>query len=44
MKVIASESVGCLTSDELKQAKKAESTVTKTYCQGVTYTIRVTVK
>ena len=42
--IISSQSIGCLTSDELKEARKAESTITKTYCPGVTYTIRVTVK
>lgn len=44
MKVIESKQIGCLTQSELIEAKKAESTITKTLCFGVTYQIKVSVK
>lgn len=40
-KVISSNSVGCLTNDELKQAKKGESVVMQQLCNGVFITVRV---
>ena len=43
-KTIHSQSIGCLTSTELKEARKGESTTTQTYCQGVTFQIKVTIK
>jgi len=43
-KVITSNYIGCLTPSEYQQAKKGESSVTKQYCSGVSYTIRVTLK
>jgi len=43
-KVLSSVYVGCLTPDELIQARKGESSVIKTYCNGVSYTIRITLK
>jgi hypothetical protein len=36
--------LGCLTSDELNAAKKSESSVTKNACNGVPFTVKVTVK
>lgn len=44
IKIIGSESAGCLTSEELIQAKKAETTITKQYCNGVTYTIKTVIR
>ena len=43
-KVITSQPIGCLTSSELIEAKKAESSVIKTACSGITFTIRTVVK
>ena len=42
--IVSSNSVGCLTRDELRQAKKAESVVTKQACNGVFITVRTTIK
>lgn len=44
MKVIESKPIGCLNEEQLKNAKKAESTITQTLCFGVSYTIKVSVK
>jgi len=43
-KVISSNYVGCLTKDEYIQAKKGESQVTRSYCNGVSYTVKITLK
>lgn len=43
-KVISSNYVGCLTPDELTNARKGESSYTGLYCNGVTYTVKITLK
>ena len=43
-KVISSEYVGCLTQDEYNIAKRGESVTVRRYCNGVDYTIKVTLK
>ena len=43
-KVITSNFVGCLTQDEYNTARRGESVTTKQYCNGVSYTIKVTLK
>lgn len=43
-KVISSNYVGCLTKDEYTQARKGESQITRNYCNGVSYTIKITLK
>ena len=43
-KVISSNYVGCLTNDEYNQAKKGESQITRNYCNGVSYTVKTTLK
>ncbi len=43
-KVISEVSIGCLTNDELTQAKKGESVVTQQVCNGVFITVRTKIK
>ncbi len=42
--VISSQPIGCLTSSELKTAKKVESSVTQNACNGVSYTARIVIR
>ena len=44
MELISSQYVGCLTEAELIEARKATSIITKTYCGGITYTIRIVLR
>jgi hypothetical protein len=42
--IISKKSIGCLTKDELEIAKKTLSSVTKNYCNGVTFTVRTRIE
>ncbi|MFZ1749422.1 MAG: hypothetical protein WAU01_04500 [Saprospiraceae bacterium] len=42
--IISKKSLGCLTTEELNIAKKTLSSVTKNYCNGVTFTVRTRIE
>lgn len=43
-KVLSTVSIGCLTAEELIISKKSESSVTKNACNGVPFTVKVSIK
>ncbi len=42
--IISKNSLGCLTTEELNIAKKTLNSVTKNYCNGVTFTVRTRIE
>lgn len=43
-KVITSQYIGCFTPKELKEAQKANKTVTNQICPGISFQVKTTVK
>ena len=43
-KIISTNPIGCLTNEQLTNAKKGESSVNKPYCSGVSFTVRTVIR